>query len=90
MLDKDEEGLPLYVRELAKEKEKNTTTKGQMYGGNKMAHNPTVIVECHPSKNYEDRYAILEKNRGNELDVCYDIYKKQCFKWTEKGERKYF
>ncbi|MEO4005781.1 hypothetical protein [Flavobacterium sp. CAU 1735] len=49
---------------------------GQMYGGNKMAHNPTAIIQCHPSPNPEDRYATLEKNRGNDLSLKYSIFHK--------------
>lgn len=49
---------------------------GQMYGGNKMAHNPTCIIECHPNKDPKKRYATLEKNRGNDLSVAYSIYEK--------------
>lgn len=62
---------------------------GSMYGGNKMAHNPTAIIQCNPALNFEDRYATLEKNRGNDLSMCYDIYKMKTFKFNEKGEREY-
>ena len=47
---------------------------GEMYGGNKMAHNPTVIINCHPSKDPKARYATLEKNRGNELSLKYSMF----------------
>jgi antirestriction protein ArdC len=50
---------------------------GEMYGGNKMAHNPTVIVKCHPSENPSERYATLEKNRGNDLSVKYSMFDKK-------------
>jgi len=56
---------------------------GSMYGGNKMAHNPTAIIECHPSNDPKERYATLEKNRGNDLSICYDIFKQQAFIWKE-------
>jgi len=49
---------------------------GQMYGGNKMAHNPTAVIECHPSPNPEERYATLKKNRGNDLSLKYSIFHK--------------
>ncbi len=66
---------------------------GSMYGGNKMAHNPTAIIECHPAKDPKGRYATLEKNRGNDLSICYDIFKKRPFVFAEdkKGNsmRKY-
>ena len=48
-----------------------------MYGGNKMGHNPTCIIECHPAENPKDRYATLEKNRGNDLSVKYSIFHKK-------------
>jgi hypothetical protein len=50
---------------------------GVMYGGNKMAHNPTCIIECHPSADPKKRYATLEKNRGNDLSLAYSIYEKR-------------
>jgi len=56
---------------------------GSMYGGNKMAHNPTAIIDCHPANDPKGRYATLEKNRGNDLSICYDIYKKKTFVFTE-------
>jgi hypothetical protein len=51
---------------------------GQMYGGNKMAHNPTKIIQCHPSHDPKERYATLEKNRGNDLNLKYSMYHKKC------------
>lgn len=57
---------------------------GSMYGGNKMAHNPTAIIECHPDNDPEGRYATLEKNRGNDLSICYDIFQKKAFVWEMK------
>jgi len=53
---------------------------GQMYGGNKMAHNPTKIIHCEPDHDYTNRIAILEKNRGNSLDPKYNIFHKQLIK----------
>jgi hypothetical protein len=50
---------------------------GAMYGGNKMAHNPTVIIQCHPAKNPKERIATLEKNRGNNLEINYSIFYKK-------------
>jgi len=50
---------------------------GNMYGGNKMAHNPTKIIECHPNIDPKKRYASLEKNRGNNLDVYYSMYEQK-------------
>jgi hypothetical protein len=50
---------------------------GAMYGGNKMAHNPTVIIQCHASENPQKRYATLEKNRGNDLGVKYSMFHKK-------------
>lgn len=50
---------------------------GEMYGGNKMAHNPTAIVKCHPSEDPKERYATLEKNRGNDLSLKYSMFHKK-------------
>ncbi|WP_395077734.1 zincin-like metallopeptidase domain-containing protein [Flavobacterium sp.] len=50
---------------------------GEMYGGNKMAHNPTVIIKCHPSEEPEKRYATLEKNRGNDMNLKYSMFYKK-------------
>ncbi|KAB8153391.1 hypothetical protein EZY14_009165 [Kordia sp. TARA_039_SRF] len=57
---------------------------GNMYGGNKMAHNPTKIINCHPNIDYKKRYATLEKNRGNNLDVCYNIFEKKIIDCNNK------
>lgn len=51
---------------------------GEMYGGNKMAHNPTKIIECFPANDPQERYALLEKNRGNQLNRKYHIFAKKC------------
>lgn len=53
---------------------------GEMYGGNKMAHNPTMIIQCHPSENPALRYATLEKNRGNDTSLMYSIFSKKVIK----------
>lgn len=50
---------------------------GEMYGGNKMAHNPTAIIKCHPAHDPKERYATLEKNRGNDLSLKYSMYDKK-------------
>lgn len=62
---------------------------GEMYGGNKMAHNPTAIIECHPSENPKERYATLVKNRGNDLSLKYSMYYKKLIKDkpTEKDNK---
>jgi hypothetical protein len=52
-------------------------SNGEMYGGNKMAHNPTKVINCHTAKEYTERYATLEKNRGNDLNVRYAISNKK-------------
>ena len=59
---------------------------GQMYGGGKMAHNPTKIIECHSDKDYRKRYATLEKNRGNDLAMCYQIFEKRAYREDEVEE----
>jgi hypothetical protein len=56
---------------------------GQMYGGNKMAHNATKIIECHSYKDFRKRFATLEKSRGNDLDVHYNIFEKKAYKEDE-------
>ena len=57
---------------------------GQMYGGNKMAHNATKIIECHSYKDFRKRFATLEKSRGNDLDVHYNIFEKKAYKEDEE------
>lgn len=56
---------------------------GEMYGGNKMAHNPTCIIQCHPSSDPKLRYATLEKNRGNDTSLAYSIYEKKLINLDE-------
>ena len=55
-----------------------------MYGGNKMAHNATKIIECHSYKDFRKRFATLEKSRGNDLDVHYNIFEKKAYKEDEE------
>lgn len=57
---------------------------GEMYGGNKMAHNPTMIVNCHKSEDPRLRYATLEKNRGNDLSLIYSVYYKKIIESVEE------
>lgn len=59
---------------------------GEMYGGNKMAHNPTMIIKCHKSEDPKLRYATLEKNRGNDLELIYSIYYKKMVESVEELE----
>ena len=50
---------------------------GAMYGGNKMAHNPTSVIHCSSHQDPKQRFATLEKNRGNDLTLKYSmLYKK--------------
>lgn len=48
-----------------------------MYGGNKMAHNPTVVINCHTDLDFKKRYATFEKNRGNDIELLYLISAKK-------------
>ncbi|WP_300568449.1 zincin-like metallopeptidase domain-containing protein [Flavobacterium sp.] len=50
---------------------------GAMYGGNKMAHNPTSVIHCSSHEDPKQRFATLEKNRGNDLTLKYSMYYKQ-------------
>ncbi|MCL9806800.1 zincin-like metallopeptidase domain-containing protein [Flavobacterium amniphilum] len=47
---------------------------GAMYGGNKMAHNPTSVIHCSSHPDPKERFATLEKNRGNDLTLKYSMY----------------
>lgn len=47
---------------------------GAMYGGNKMAHNPTCVIHCSTHWDPKQRFATLEKNRGNDLTLKYSMY----------------
>lgn len=50
---------------------------GAMYGGNKMAHNPTSVIHCSSHPDLKQRFATLEKNRGNDLTLKYSMYYKK-------------
>ena len=50
---------------------------GAMYGGNKMAHNPTSVIHCSSHEDPKQRFATLEKNRGNDLTFKYSMYYKK-------------
>ena len=50
---------------------------GAMYGGNKMAHNPTSVIHCSTHPDPKQRFATLEKNRGNDLTLKYSMYYKK-------------
>ena len=50
---------------------------GAMYGGNKMAHNPTSVIHCSSHQDPKERFATLEKNRGNDLTLKYSMYYKK-------------
>lgn len=50
---------------------------GAMYGGNKMAHNPTAVIHCSSHPDPKQRFATLEKNRGNDLTLKYSMYYKK-------------
>ncbi|CAN1543465.1 Domain of unknown function DUF1738 [Flavobacteriaceae bacterium] len=50
---------------------------GVMYGGNKMAHNPTSVIHCSSHQDPKQRFATLEKNRGNDLTFKYSMYYKK-------------
>ncbi|NBL65970.1 hypothetical protein GV828_12240 [Flavobacterium sp. NST-5] len=50
---------------------------GAMYGGNKMAHNPTSVIHCSSHQDPKQRFASLEKNRGNDLTLKYSMFYKK-------------
>lgn len=50
---------------------------GAMYGGNKMAHNPTSVIHCTSHQDPKQRFATLEKNRRNDLTLKYSMYYKK-------------
>lgn len=60
---------------------------GAMYGGNKMAHNPTVVINCSSNTDPSKRIATLEKNRGNDLSLSYNMFDKKVV-FPEKTEVK--
>jgi antirestriction protein ArdC len=57
---------------------------GAMYGGNKMAHNPTSVIHCSSHPDPKQRVATLEKNRGNDLSLKYSMYFKKVVKEPKK------
>jgi len=57
---------------------------GAMYGGNKMAHNPTSVIHCSSHPDPKERFATLEKNRGNDLTLKYSMYYKKVVNETKK------
>lgn len=59
---------------------------GAMYGGNKMAHNPTSVIHCSSHQDPKQRFATLEKNRGNDLTLKYSMYYKKVV--SEPSEQK--
>ena len=63
---------------------------GAMYGGNKMAHNPTSVIHCSSHQDPKQRFATLEKNRGNDLTFKYSMYYKKVVNEPkeEKSKRK--
>lgn len=60
---------------------------GTMYGGNKMAHNPTAIIHIEPNHDYTKRIATLEKNRGNDLSIKYNIFEDKVLEPELKVEK---
>lgn len=57
---------------------------GAMYGGNKMAHNPTSVIHCSSHHDPKERFATLEKNRGNDLTLKYSMYYKKVVNESKK------
>lgn len=58
---------------------------GAMYGGNKMAHNPTSVIHCSSHQDPKQRFATLEKNRGNDITLKYSMfYKKVVYESKKK------
>jgi len=41
-----------------------------------MNYNPTLIIDIKPSEDFKNRIATLEKNRGNDLTIEYNIFNK--------------
>ena len=60
---------------------------GEMYGGNKMAHNPTKVIKCHQDIDMKTRYATFEKNRGNDNLLMYCMYIKKIIEKTPTQSR---
>lgn len=61
---------------------------GAMYGGNKMAHNPTSVIHCSTHQDPKQRFATLEKNRGNDLTFKYSMYYKKVVNEPKKEKSK--
>ncbi|MGH2667132.1 ArdC family protein [Flavobacterium sp.] len=61
---------------------------GAMYGGNKMAHNPTSVIHCSSHPDPKERFATLEKNRGNDLTLKYSMYYKKVVNEQKKQKNK--
>jgi antirestriction protein ArdC len=61
---------------------------GAMYGGNKMAHNPTSVIHCSSHEDPKQRFATLEKNRGNDLTLKYSMYYKKVVNQPQNGKSK--
>lgn len=61
---------------------------GAMYGGNKMAHNPTSVIHCSSHEDPKQRFATLEKNRGNDLTFKYSMYYKKVVNQPQKEKSK--
>jgi len=55
-----------------------------------MTDNPTLVIHCSSHQELRQRFATLEKNRGNDLTFKYSMYyKKVVSESTEqKGKRK--
>jgi antirestriction protein ArdC len=61
---------------------------GAMYGGNKMAHNPTSVIHCSSHNDPKQRFATLEKNRGNDLSLKYSMFYKKVVNEKQKDKKK--
>lgn len=61
---------------------------GAMYGGNKMAHNPTSVIHCSSHQDPKQRFATLEKNRGNDLTFKYSMYYKKVVNEPKEAKSK--
>ena len=61
---------------------------GAMYGGNKMAHNPTSVIHCSSHQDPKQRFATLEKNRGNDLTFKYSMYYKKIVNEPKEAKSK--
>lgn len=59
-----------------------------MHGGNKMAHNPTSVIHFSSHQDPKQRFARLEKNRGNDLRIKYSMYYKKVVSEPTESKRK--